>query len=269
MRLALAKLLWIACAIAPAATAATIALDVGHYQEKPGATSARGRPEFEFNLDLTHEIEVALRARGHTAQIIGADGAMRSLWRRARAAEGTDLFVSVHHDSTRGKFQATWAYEGVEQRYSDRFAGFSLFVSRENPAWRQGMHCASAIGAALLRAGFKPSLYHADPVVGENRPFADKANGVHYFDHLAVLRRAAMPALLFEAGVIVNRDEEMRMRDSAVRERIAAGVADGIEACLKTMKGERSTKETLVSSVTPAHAGVHALEPAGFRLAPE
>jgi N-acetylmuramoyl-L-alanine amidase len=225
--------LWIACIIAPAATAATIALDVGHYREKPGAISARGRPEFEFNLDLAREIESALQARGHTTRIIGAEGAMKSLWRRARAAKGADLLVSVHHDSTREKYQATWIYEGAAQRYSDRFAGFSLFVSRENPAWRKGLNCASAIGAALARAGFTPSLYHADPVLGENRPFADKANGAHYFDHLAVLRRAAMPALLFEAGVIVNRDEEMRMRNGAVRERIAAGVALGIDACLR------------------------------------
>ena len=231
-----ARLLWIACIVAPAAPAATIALDVGHNKEEPGAISARGRPEFEFNLDLTREIESALRARGHTTRIIGADGAMKNLWRRARAANGADLFVSVHHDSTREKYQATWIYEGAPQRYSDRFAGFSLFVSRENPAWRTARRCASAIGAALVKAGFTPSLYHADPVLGENRPFADKANGVHYFDRLAVLRGAAMPALLFEAGVLVNRDEEMRMRDSNVRERIAAGVADGIQACLK--KGE-------------------------------
>jgi N-acetylmuramoyl-L-alanine amidase len=42
-----------------------------------------------------------------------------------------------------------------------------------------------------------------------------------------------MPALLFEAGVIVNREEEIKMSDSAVRTQIAARVADGIEACLR------------------------------------
>ncbi|MEO7727984.1 MAG: N-acetylmuramoyl-L-alanine amidase, partial [Burkholderiales bacterium] len=113
-----------------------------------------------------------------------------------------------------------------------RIAGFSLFVSRENPAWRQALRCASAIGAALVTAGFQPSLYHADAVLGENRPFADKANGVHFFDHLAVLRHATMPAVLFEAGVIVNRDEEVVMRDADARARIAGSVAQGIDGCL-------------------------------------
>ena len=82
-----------------------------------------------------------------------------------------------------------------------------------------------------------PALYHADPVFGENRPFADQDNGVHYFDHLAVLRYAIMPALLFEAGVIVNREEESKMRDNNIRKQIAAGVADGVDACLKKDEG--------------------------------
>jgi N-acetylmuramoyl-L-alanine amidase len=220
-----------------AANAATIAIDVGHYRAEPGATSARGRPELEFNRDLATQIKSALDALGHQTLVIGADGSMQDLWRRPRAAQDAGFFISVHHDSTQARFQSMWTFEGAEQRYSDRFAGFSLFVSRESRTWRHALLCASAIGAALVKAGFKPSLYHADPVVGENRPFADKANGVHFFDYLAVLRHATMPAVLFEAGVIVNRDEEIRMRDDDVRRQIAASVAGGIDACLRKRDG--------------------------------
>ena len=215
-----------------AANAATIAIDVGHYREEPGATSARGRPELEFNRELAADIRSELDVRGYQTQVIGAVGDISDLWRRPRAAHGADFFISVHHDSTQARFQSTWMFEGSEQRYSDRFAGFSLFVSRESRMWRPALKCASAIGAALVRAGFMPSLYHADPAVGENRPFADKANGVHFFDRLAVLRHAEMPAVLLEAGVIVNRDEELRMRDAEVRRRIAASVARGTGECL-------------------------------------
>ena len=215
-----------------AANAATVAIDVGHYREEPGATSARGRTELEFNRDLAAEIKSGLDASGYQTKLIGEDGNMPDLWRRPRAAQGADFFISVHHDSTQARFQSAWTFEGTEQRYSDRFAGFSLFVSRESRTWRPALKCASAIGAALVKAGFKPSLYHADPVVGENRPFADQANGVHFFDRLAVLRHAGMPAVLFEAGVIVNRDEELQMRDSEVRKRIAASVVQGVGECL-------------------------------------
>jgi len=36
-----------------------------------------------------------------------------------------------------------------------------------------------------------------------------------------------------EAGVIVNREEEQRMRDPVLRSRIARAVAEGIAECLK------------------------------------
>ena len=221
------------CALAQPVAAASIAIDVGHYLEEPGAISARGRPEFEFNLNLARAIEAVLKARGHATKLIGADGKMKDLWRRPLEANGSDLFISVHHDSAQEKYLMPWVYEGVERRYSDMFSGYSLFVSRENPDWEKSLRCASAIGAALKSAGFKPSLYHANPILGENRPFADKDNGVHYFEHLAVLRHATMPALLFEAGVIVNRGEEINMSAKNIQKRIAAGIADGIKACLK------------------------------------
>jgi N-acetylmuramoyl-L-alanine amidase len=221
------------CVLAQPVIAASVAIDVGHYSEEPGVISARGRPEFAFNLDLARAIDTVLKARGHKTRLIGDDGAMKDLWRRALTAQGADLLVSVHHDSARERYLSKWTYDGVERRHSDMFSGFSLFVSRENPGWRKGLRCASMIGAALIDKGFKPSLYHADPVLGEDRPFADKDNGVHYYDHLVVLRHAMLPALLFEAGVIVNREEEIRMSDKSVQKQIAVSVADGIDACLK------------------------------------
>ena len=77
-----------------------------------------------------------------------------------------------------------------------------------------------------------PSRYHADPVIGENRPFADEPNGVHYYDNLGVAKTAAMPSVLVEAGVIINRDEEARMNDPAVRNGIADAIARGVKRCL-------------------------------------
>jgi N-acetylmuramoyl-L-alanine amidase len=212
--------------------AASIAIDVGHYLERPGVISARGVSEFEYNRTLAIEIAQALERARHRVVLIGADGLARELGRRAPRANGMDLLISVHHDSVRPRFISLWEYDGIERKYSDLFSGFSLFVSRLNPEVEKSLRCASAAGAALRRAGFTPSRYHADPVLGEGRPFADEENGVHYFDNLAVLRTASVPALLFEAGVIVHREEEMRMRDAAVRARIAAGIVEAVASCV-------------------------------------
>jgi len=219
--------------LAPGACAAGIAIDVGHYFVKPGVISARGVTEFEYNLQLSREIAEALQRTGHRVILIGADGLAENLDNREPRAADMDLFISIHHDSVQPRFLSVWEVDGEQLLFSDRFAGFSLFVSRLNAHTEKSLKCASAIGAALRAAGFTPSRYHADPIVGENRPFADEANGVHYFDNLAVLKTASIPALLFEAGVIVNRDEELRMRDPAVRERIVESIVAGAGACLR------------------------------------
>jgi N-acetylmuramoyl-L-alanine amidase len=198
-------------------------VDVGHYSANPGVISASGRPEFEYNLDLALEVRDVLLRAGHQVRMIGERGDYVELHHRTRDARGTHLFLSIHHDSVKERLLPQ----------ADRFAGFSLFISRSNPEVRKSLACASAIGERLRAAGFIPSRYHADPVLGEDRPFADEVNGVHYYDNLAVGRTATMPSVLVEAGVIVNREEERRMRDPAVRSAIARAIGEGAQRCLK------------------------------------
>lgn len=219
------------------AAAPTLALDVGHSLDAPGATSARGRTEFEFNRDLALAIGRVMEARGVETLVIGADGKENGLSTRPAKARGARFFLSVHHDSVQPQFLQNWVYEGQERRFSDRYAGFSLFVSRRGAALSSSLRCASRLGEELRRAGFRPSLYHADPVPGEMKPFADRENGVHYYDNLAVLKNAAFPAVLLEAGVIVNRDEELTLGEA--RERIATAVADGLARCLDMLRAGR------------------------------
>ena len=230
MRSAIVGLLLVASAAAREPP--LVAVDVGHYAVEPGATSARGRPELEFNGALAALVRDALQARGMRVVLIGADGDMAVLSRRTAAARGADLLLSVHHDSVQPHYLEEWVHDGESRRFSDRFAGYSLFVSRRNPELGASLACASATGAAMRGAGFVPSLYHAEPIPGESKPFADRANGVHYYDNLVVLHTATQPAVLFEAGVIVNRAEELTLRDPATRARMAEAVADGARSCL-------------------------------------
>ncbi len=197
-------------------------MDVGHHAAEPGVISASGRPEFEYNRDLALDLRAELQRMGLGVRLIGERGDYAVLLDRTRDARGADLFVSIHHDSVKERLLPE----------ADRFSGFSLFISKANPKVAQSLACASAIGARLRGAGFAPSRYHADAAFGESRPFADEANGVHYYDNLAVARSAAMASVLVEAGVIVNREEDGRMLDPAVRRSIAAAVAGGVRDCL-------------------------------------
>ena len=190
--------------------------------------------EHEFNRQLARETALALTEADANAYLIGEHGDMDRLMDRVQSAARADLLVSVHHDSVQEHFLETWQWEGAERRFSDRYAGFSLFVSRKNPQLAKSLACASSIGASLRRAGFTPSLYHAEPIKGESKPFADRTNGVHYYDNLVVLRHARGPALLFEAGVIVNRNEEIDLDSAPRRKRMAQAVAAGIAGCFRS-----------------------------------
>ena len=57
-------------------------------------------------------------------------------------------------------------------------------------------------------------------------------NTVHYYDNMVVLYRTTLPAVLFEAGVIKHRAEELALRDPVRQDRMADAIATGIAACL-------------------------------------
>ena len=202
------------------ALSALIAIDAGHTPEAPGAIGASGMAELEYNLALAEELKRALEADGQNVRRLRQNP---DIVRRTGEATGADLLVSLHHDDVKPQFRAD----------AGKYAGFAIFISRGNVDPAKSARCASAIGGELRTVGLKPSRYHADPVRGENLPFADEKNGVHYYDGLRLARSAGMPAVLIEAGVITNPADERRVTAPAMRKKIAAAIAHGIEACLK------------------------------------
>ena len=217
----------------PAQTLPAVAIDVGHSNKHPGAMSARGVPEFEFNAALAKVIRDNLTSHGTRVVPIAEDGTVADLRARTAAASdgGATFLLSIHHDSAQPQYFQRWEWQGVERGYADQFSGFSLFVSRKNPQLEDSLRCASTIGAALEQQGFHPSPHHAESVPGESREWANQDNGVYYYDDLIVLKTAAMPAVLLEAGVIVNRHEEQVIQEPATRRAISAAVERGLVDC--------------------------------------
>ena len=207
-----------------------VALDVGHSRASPGATSARGAPEFDYNWRLALAVGAALGHQGFPTLLIGETGAPIRLEERTRLARegGAGLFLSLHHDSVQPHYLLDWTVDGRTRRYSDRFRGFSLFVSGATGQAAPSRAFAGLLGDALLATGLTPSLHHAEPIPGEGRPLLDARIGLHRFDQLAVLRTAAMPSVLLEAGVIVHRDEEEQIRSGRTGARIAEAVAGSV-----------------------------------------
>ncbi|WP_170245046.1 N-acetylmuramoyl-L-alanine amidase family protein [Pararhodospirillum oryzae] len=260
---------------APAALACdpstvVLGLDIGHTLARPGATSARGRPEFGFNQALGQTIAAAVRRDGaFRVVVINADGTMAGLTQRPAAARaaGATVFLSVHHDSVQPRYLQTWRGEtgtGPVIPYSDRFSGFSVFVSAANPQPRESERWGRAVGRALVAAGLAPTLHHAEPIEGENRPLLDPALGLYRFDGLAVLRAATMPAALLEAGLIVNRADERVLASPAGQDRIARAVVGALHAYCAGLPASPEPPG-LSSSEAPASARPVPMAPAPGR----
>jgi N-acetylmuramoyl-L-alanine amidase len=211
-----------------------IVLDVGHTAESEGAISARNVSEFTYNLRLAKRIEAKLKAEGFTeTKLLLTEGkARRSLFKRVAAASDlrADLLLSIHHDSVPNKFLEDWEFEGKKSRFSDRFSGYSVFVSRSNPDYRTSLAFAELIGKEMKAQGLDYAAQYSQPIMGRyQRELLNKETGVYRYDELIVLRKTSMAAVLLEAGSIINRDEELQMGSQERRNIIASGVAAAIK----------------------------------------
>ncbi len=211
-----------------------VIIDVGHSAEVPGAMSARGVPEYNFNLNLARKIEAKLLAAGFakTTLLITPGKAMAGLLSRITytARHPADLFLSIHHDAVPAAFLQKWMYGGKEHNYCDRFSGHSIFVSNDNDEYPASLKFARLLGLQLKAQGLQYTRHYAEKFMGpRQRQLVDPEAGVYRFDHLVVLRSTNMPAVLLEAGSIVNRDEELRMADPEHQALIATAVVRAVE----------------------------------------
>ncbi len=211
-----------------------IVLDVGHTAESEGAISARNVAEFVFNLRLAQRIEEKLKAAGfaETRLLLTEGKARRSLVKRVAAANNlqANLFLSIHHDSVPDKLLENWEFEGKKSHFSDRFGGYSVFVSRNNPDFKTSLSFAELVGREMKAEGLQYAQQYTQAIMGRyQHPLLDKENGVYSYDQLVVLRSTRMPAVLLEAGSIINRDEELKMGSPERRDIISSGVTAAVK----------------------------------------
>ena len=212
-----------------------VIIDVGHTPQVPGAKSARGLNEYDFNLRLAKRIERKLVETGFekTVLLITDGKAHRSLVQRVARANKSpaDLFLSIHHDSVPDSFLQKWQFEGREHGYCDRFKGHSIFVSHYNADFGSSLVFARMLGMQLKARGLKYTPHYTERFMGHRqRQLVDPEAGVYRYDQLIVLKDTRIPAVLLEAGSIVNRDEELLLDSEERQALIASAATDAVEA---------------------------------------
>jgi N-acetylmuramoyl-L-alanine amidase len=212
-----------------------VVLDVGHTAKSPGAKSARGADEFDFNLRLAKQIDQALLEAGFAKTVLMVtDGrAIGSLYARvARANDlSANLLLSIHHDAVPDRFLEKWEYNGKPKTFSDRFKGHSIFISDDNPDPKDSLLFGSMLGQQLKARGLQYTPHYTESFMGRWRhTLLDADAGVYRYDTLFVLKKTQLPAVLLEAGSIVNRDEELALASPERQQLISAAVVDAVDS---------------------------------------
>lgn len=169
-----------------------IVIDPGHGAHDPGTTSVTGVHEKTINYDVAEKVAAILERRGLGVTMTRQRNEYTELEARAEIANrrNADLFVSIHADSAP----------------SPSAQGFTVYIA--NAASADSQRAARDISRAMATTGL------------ENR-------GVRREDY-RVLRTSRGPAVLVEMGYLSNRQDALRLQDSAFQDKLAAAIATGI-----------------------------------------
>jgi N-acetylmuramoyl-L-alanine amidase len=174
-------------------------------------------------------------------------------------ALSADLLLSIHHDSVPDRFLEAWEYEGEKHYYSDRFKGHSIFVSNNNVDAGASLMFGRMLGEELKARGLQYTPHYVEKFMGHRqRLLVDARAGVYRYDQLIVLRKTHMPAVLLEAGSIINRDEEMLMSSHEHQALISAAVTGAVDsfcALRRPRQPDRVRATTVAKPPLPVSAG--------------
>ncbi|KNF09350.1 N-acetylmuramoyl-L-alanine amidase [Gottschalkia purinilytica] len=174
-----------------------IVIDAGHGGRDPGTTAASGRPEKEFNLEVTLKLDKKLRSLGYKT-ILTRDKELSKNYKleledRSYIANkhNADIFISIHHNA----FEENPNVTGIESFYY--------------PSAKEGKILAELIQKELIQE-LKAVNRGAKP------------------NNFAVLRQTKMPAVLLELGFISNPKDEKIIETEDYQDRAVEAIARGL-----------------------------------------
>ncbi len=165
---------------------------------------ASGVPEYQLTLDVALKLQSVLQARGYSVVMCRTSNEVDiSNAERAEIANraGAGAFIRIHADGAQS---------------SSAQGASTLAPSASNP------YCAGIAPAsqALAKA----------VVNGLCAKTGAKNRGVTITDTMTGLNWAKVPVTIVEMGFMTNPAEDMAMQDPSYQQKLAEGIADGIDA---------------------------------------
>ncbi len=215
-------------------TVRTIMLDPGHGGKDPGAMG-NNIIERERTLTLAKTLGRILVKRGYRVLYTRENNSYVALDSRTALANSTkaDLFISLHVNANTNP-----QVNGLEIYYLDlaRSDSAAVVAARENSVSVKSISDLQFILSDLMRSSkLHESATLADLVQKDmlarvrKAGFESRDNGVKSAPFY-VLLGAKMPAVLVEIGYLSNTAEAKRINSAAYLERLAEGIANGVDA---------------------------------------
>ena len=157
-----------------------------------GATSARGVPEFVFNLNLAERIKHSCLMPGSGAACFCSPKVHHGKdWRSASTAPmlwgPTSSCRSITIPCPTGSWRN--GSSRARSRFSDRFHGHSIFISQDNTDRAGSLLFARMLGNQLLQRGLNYTPHYTERYMGNRqRVLVDAKAGVYRYDQLLVLQ---------------------------------------------------------------------------------
>lgn len=201
-----------------------IAIDAGHQakgnSEKepigPGASTSKakvasgtagvstGLPEYKLNLAVSLELKEELLARGYRVYMVRETHDVNiSNAERAEMANnsGADIFVRVHANSLSD---------------SSVRGALTMCMTKDNP-YNANLYSKSSALSRLVTDGICAQT-------------GFKNRGVQEVDTMSGINWCKIPVTIVEMGFMSNPEEDQLMASAEYQEKIAKGIADGIDA---------------------------------------
>ncbi|MDP5272723.1 N-acetylmuramoyl-L-alanine amidase [Chengkuizengella axinellae] len=192
------------------AQALKVVIDAGHGGSDPGAIGVNELNEKDVNLDISFKLRNILEERGHEVILTRDSDTYISLQDRVKFTnqQNADLFVSIHanahHDpSIQGSLVIYY-----NDRYPDKKYPASKAMSTLSPYSRS--LALSVLDGLVTEA--------------ETKDLGLMSKAVY------VARMGTIPSILVETAFLSNQEDAARLFDDNERQKMALGIANGIES---------------------------------------
>jgi len=212
-----------------------VVIDAGHGGNDPGAIGKNGLREKDVNLDIARRLSDLLRAEGVYTLLTRSNDRFIPLSTRVNIANksGADLFISIHSNANRSRSASGFEVYYVAPSISDSKRAYltarSASLHLKNAVFASNSQDLQAIIWDMIYTNSRAEsigLAHSLCKVMDSSIDANilGVKGARY----QVLKGVRMPGILIEVGFVSNLNEEKLLRTSTYRQKLAAGILEGI-----------------------------------------